>query len=191
MTLITLVRHGQTDWNLARRIQGSTDIPLNDTGRRQAREAAAELTVGDPVLLISSDLSRAEETAQIIGAARGWTGPATFAALRERNYGVAEGMTDTELVTRFGSWHTAEIPDAEPREQVAERALRALTEIAASVDEGTHIVAVSHGGVIGSLLRHLTGEPLPSLRIANGSAHTLRVQDGTLRVHEPHLLPVG
>lgn len=191
MTLITLVRHGQTDWNLARRIQGSTDIPLNDTGRRQAREAAADLIVTDPVLLVSSDLARAVETAQIIGAQRGWAGPQTFTALRERNYGVAEGMTDTELVTRFGSWHTAEISDAEPRGQVAERALRALAEIAAGVDDGTHVVAVSHGGVIGSLLRHLTGDPLPGLRIANGSAHTLRVENGTLLVHEPHLLPVA
>jgi broad specificity phosphatase PhoE len=191
VTLITLVRHGQTDWNLARRIQGSTDIPLNDTGRRQAREAAAELAIPDPVLLVSSDLSRAEETARIIGEARSWGGPQTFAALRERNYGVAEGMTDTELVTRFGSWHTAEIPEAEPREQVAERALRALLEIAEAVDAETHVVAVSHGGVIGSLLRHLTGEPLPGLRIANGSAHTLRIQGGVALVHEPHLLPVG
>ncbi len=191
MTLITLVRHGQTDWNLARRIQGSTDIPLNDTGRRQAREAAAELAIPDPVLLVSSDLSRAEETARIIGEARSWGEPQTFAALRERNYGVAEGMTDTELVTRFGSWHTAEIPEAEPREQVAERALRALREIVEAVDAETHVVAVSHGGVIGSLLRHLTGEPLPGLRIANGSAHTLRIQGGVALVHEPHLLPVG
>jgi len=191
VTLITLVRHGQTDWNLARRIQGSTDIPLNDTGRRQAREAAVDLVMTDPVLLVSSDLSRAEETARIIGAARGWSGPQTYVALRERNYGVAEGMTDTELVTRFGSWHTAEIPDAEPREEVAERALQALLEIAHGVDDETHIVAVSHGGVIGSLLRHLTGDPLPGLRIANGSAHTLRVHDGIALVHAPHLLPVS
>lgn len=191
MTLITLVRHGQTDWNLARRLQGSTDIPLNETGRHQAREAATTLNVTGPVLLVCSDLSRAEETARLIGAARGWGEPRAFPALRERHCGVAEGMTDTERLTRFGSLHPAEIPGAESHEQVIERALRVIVDIASGVDNDVHIVAVSHGELIETLLRHLASDPLPDLRIANGSAHTLRVEGDTVLVHQPHLLPVG
>lgn len=69
-TRIILVRHGETDWNRAGRIQGSTDIPLNDTGRSQARDAAerlvAEVTDAATVAVVSSDLSRARETATLI-----------------------------------------------------------------------------------------------------------------------------
>ena len=78
MTTLLLVRHGETDWNAARRIQGSSDIPLNDTGRAQARgtatglaERMAVLYGGVRPIVVSSDLSRAHETAQIIAAELG------------------------------------------------------------------------------------------------------------------------
>jgi len=68
VTTLILVRHGETDWNRDRRIQGSTDIPLNDTGREQARDAAAGLreTLELPTFMAASDLSRARETAEIL-----------------------------------------------------------------------------------------------------------------------------
>ncbi|MET0318796.1 MAG: histidine phosphatase family protein, partial [Rhodococcus fascians] len=78
MTFLALVRHGETDWNLHGRLQGSSDIPLNDTGRAQAREAVYELSDHSWDLLVSSPLSRAAETADIIGSHLGISRTATY-----------------------------------------------------------------------------------------------------------------
>ncbi len=86
MTTILLVRHGQTDWNLDRRLQGHTDRPLNDRGREQARALAAELASEPLDAVYSSDLVRAHETARIIAAGRGLDVTA-MDDLRERNFG--------------------------------------------------------------------------------------------------------
>jgi hypothetical protein len=87
---IHLVRHGETDWNVEGRLQGWTDIPLNATGIEQAH-AAASVLAGRPIgSVLSSDLSRARDTAAMIAAAAGRE-VLTDPALRERNYGVAEG----------------------------------------------------------------------------------------------------
>src|SRR5689334_7037388 len=96
MTVLTLVRHGETDWNRARRIQGLTDIPLNDTGRTQARDAATgllhQLDPTVPVVVAASDLARARETAEIIAETLGAQTPRLYPDLRERGYGQAEGV---------------------------------------------------------------------------------------------------
>lgn len=107
--LIALIRHGQTAWNLEGRMQGSTDIPLNDTGRAEARARGEELAAL-PVrwrACFSSDLSRAEETARLIvqrlraaGAPLG-PEPQLSARLRERSFGQAEGLRVEELFTRW------------------------------------------------------------------------------------------
>lgn len=181
MTVITLIRHGQTDWNLAGRIQGSTDIPLNDSGRRQAGEAADALDVAGSVMLAASDLSRATETARIIGAARGWGEPAVFPRLRERAYGEAEGTLAADFAATFGDWSTAHVPGAETREAMLARALGALDDLAAAAD-GAHVVAVTHGALIGGLIRHLSPELTDDrARVGNGSAHTFIVDDGGVR----------
>ncbi|CAN5556135.1 phosphatase PhoE [soil metagenome] len=177
MTLLTLVRHGETDWNRDRRIQGSTDIPLNDTGRAQARAAAAALS-GD--IIVSSDLSRARETAKIIATDLGLPAPRTYPALRERSYGDAEGVEAAEFIRRWGDWHNAEIPGAEPWPHLRARALRALAEVVADARGATapaaaSVIVVTHGALIRELLRHATGGELPPVgtRLANGSAYTV------------------
>ena len=93
-TRILLVRHGETDWNRDRRVQGHTDIPLNDEGRRQARALAAELDGEIVDTTYSSDLLRARETAEILCLERG-TQLVVLAALREKHFGTWEGLTDT------------------------------------------------------------------------------------------------
>lgn len=91
-----VLRHGQTDWNLAARLQGSTDIPLNDTGREQARRAAEILRDQNVERIVSSPLSRALETARIVGEAIGLE-PTTDIRLIERHFGLFEGMTIDEV----------------------------------------------------------------------------------------------
>lgn len=194
MTILTLVRHGETDWNRERRIQGSTDIPLNDTGRAQARDAAdallRDLPADQPAVVVASDLSRARETAEIIAAALGLDGPRLYPELRERGYGEAEGTLVDDFQARFGAWHTdTTVPGAEPWADVRARGVRALRLIAGDVrrtsaPEATAVIAVSHGALIGELIRHASGDtlPLPGERIVNGSAHRFVVERDSLRL---------
>jgi uncharacterized phosphatase len=178
MTLLYLVRHGETDWNLARRIQGSTDIPLNDTGRAQAAASGRLLARRQWDAVYASPLSRALETAAIIARETGLPAPLPEPALVERNYGEAEGMTGAEIDERFPGG--AEVPGRESREQVVERVMPALHALAQR-HPGESIIFVSHGGVIRSVLnavdpdRHV--EP-----IRNGSIHSFRHVDGGLEL---------
>lgn len=195
MTTLTLVRHGETDWNLRRLIQGSTDIPLNDTGRRQALDAAevlrARLAGDTPLVVASSDLSRARETAAIIADALGVTQPRTYPQLRERNYGDAEGVDISSFRERWGDWDHAVVPNAEAWADVRVRALAGLRAAIRDARRATSpaapsLIVVSHGALIRELIRHATaGEyPAPGERLANGSAHTLLVERDRLSLLE-------
>jgi uncharacterized phosphatase len=100
MTL-AFIRHGQTDWNLNNQLQGSSDIPLNETGRQQARDAVTTLEGVDWEVIVSSPLSRARETASIIAAGLDIElGPA-FDELKERDYGQGEGATAEVIAERW------------------------------------------------------------------------------------------
>lgn len=177
MTLLTLVRHGETDWNRERRIQGSTDIPLNDTGRAQARAAAATLS---GQIVVASDLSRARETAEIIAVELGLAAPRLYAGLRERSYGDAEGVEAADFIREWGDWHSAEIPGAEPWPHLRVRALRTLAAVVrdarrATAPAAASVIIVTHGALIRELIRHATGGELPPIgqRLPNGSAYTM------------------
>jgi probable phosphoglycerate mutase len=193
VTILTLVRHGETDWNRDGRIQGATDIPLNDTGRAQAREAGlllAQRLDGDtPVVVASSDLLRAAETADIIAEVLGAGPVGRYPGLRERGYGEAEGLHAAEFHARWGNWHTAQVPGAEPWPEVRERALRAIRQVIrdarhATAPRAPEVVAVAHGALIRQVIRHATGEELPAEgeRLPNGSAHTFLVERHRIRL---------
>src|SRR3954452_24611267 len=94
-TTLLLVRHGETDWNAEGRLQGHTDRPLNEYGRRQAKELAARLAGGHVDAIYASDLSRARETAEIVGERLGLT-VVIDPDLRETNWGTWEGLTGDE-----------------------------------------------------------------------------------------------
>lgn len=194
MTLLTLVRHGQTDWNLDRRIQGSTDIPLNETGRADARTAAAHLADGTHHAIYTSPLLRARETAEIISAELGLGAPVLVPGIREREFGEGEGMLVSEYMETYGGWHS-EVPGAETLEDVAERALLALDAIARdsrrrSTPVAESVVVVAHGGVIRSLIDHVSGGTLPRMgdQIVNGSAHRFEASPGVLRLLDQTVL---
>ncbi len=194
MTLLTLVRHGQTDWNLSRRIQGSTDIPLNDTGRADARTAAGRLGGDLHHAIYASPLRRARETAEIIAEELGLDEPTLIRDLREREFGEGEGLLVSEYIDRYGDW-SAPVPGAETFDDVAERTVRALDGIARdsrrrSAPAAESVIVVAHGGVIRALIDHVSGGTLPRLGqvIANGSAHRFEASPGSLRLLEQTVL---
>jgi broad specificity phosphatase PhoE len=193
VTALTLIRHGETDWNRAGRIQGSTDIPLNDTGREQARAAGIALRgardASVPVTVVASDLARARETAEIIAVELGAHAPLIYPGLRERAYGEAEGIEGVEFFRRWGGWGAADVPGAEPLPVLRERTLSALRLAVRDHRRATgrgvsSLVVVAHGGVIRELLRHASGGELPAEgeRLANGSAHDLLYERDSLRI---------
>jgi len=180
VTILTLVRHGETAWNYEGRIQGSTDIPLNDTGRLQARGIAETLAAeyaGREVLVVSSDLGRAAETADIIAAALGTSVTLRLPGLQERSYGEAEGMDAPTFSDTYGPWHAADVPGAETWPVVRERALAALAEAVASAPDGVDVIAVAHGALIREVIMFATdGEfPREGERLPNCSATTFRL----------------
>ncbi|MGA1837143.1 histidine phosphatase family protein [Herbiconiux sp. 11R-BC] len=190
MTIFTFVRHGQTDWNFQKRIQGATDIPLNDTGREQAAEAGRMLAAREWDGIVASPLSRARETAEIIAALVGLDAPELVPQLAERSYGEAEGLNAAELAERFPD-PLADVPGREKRSHVVRRVLPALEALAAE-HPGESLIVVSHGGVIGSLIRYVTEKALPRQghAIPNGSAHDFVVDDGHLSIAEFNGVPI-
>lgn len=149
-TELLLVRHGQTDWNLTHRIQGSVDIPLNATGVAQAeatRDAFRNRTFD---AIVSSQLERAVFTADAINAPHGRP-QRIDARLAERAHGTYEGWTVQEIIAEIGEGNEdaffQQSPALEPWPAVTERVLSALREIALEYSGGT-VVVVAHGGSI-------------------------------------------
>jgi uncharacterized phosphatase len=173
---IAFIRHGQTDWNAAGRMQGTSDIPLNDTGRQQAREAVEVLGAADWEVIVSSPLQRARETAQIIADGLGIELGRSYDLLVERSYGEGEGLTMNEILER---WPDREYPGLEPLDSVVARGRAALDQIA---DEypGRNVVIVCHGTLIRYTLASLLEHPID--QITNGSVSTLERTDAAWRV---------
>ena len=175
---VLLVRHGQTDWNAAARIQGASDVPLNAAGRAQAAELARTLASGErPEALYSSPLSRAMETAEIIGTALGL--PVTPAAeLTELNFGDWEGSTWEEIGRRWPREFAAYAADrrgyAPPRgESYARMLLRARPFVERlRRAPGGAALCVAHSAVIRGLLAEergiSVGDSYKRIRLPNG-----------------------
>ncbi|MGO4690539.1 histidine phosphatase family protein [Glaciibacter sp. 2TAF33] len=175
MTL-ALIRHGETEWNRELKLQGSTDIPLNDTGRGQAREAVELLAPERWDAIVSSPLSRARETAEIIASGLGITLGPTYDLLTERNYGAAEGATAEIVAAR---WPDRQYPGLEPLDSVVDRGTRALEQVAADFD-GARTIIVCHGTLIRYTLQHLSGQTFD--QILNGAISTVERHDEAWRV---------
>ena len=177
---IALVRHGETEWNRERRIQGSTDIPMNDTGRDQAHATAARLDTAGWDAVVTSPLSRARETAEIIAHRLALPAPRVEPELAERRHGTLEGLTGEER--RALEAEAVPIEGLESRVSVVSRAVPALLRLGARHPGGS-VVAVTHGGVIQSVLLHLwERRSMPSGSVANGSVHELLVTGARLQV---------
>jgi broad specificity phosphatase PhoE len=191
---LLLVRHGETEWNKEGRFQGQRDIPLSELGRTQARALRARLEVGEHAHLfddartavVSSDLRRARETAEIAFGVPGRT-LHVLRDLREFHYGVFEGLTRREVDERYpgalADWvrgdRSRAIEGGESRAGVEARAHAAVRGFLAEVAHPC-VVIVGHGGVMRQLLGACFASDEPfTLSMANTVAHQVRVERST------------
>jgi broad specificity phosphatase PhoE len=171
-TRLILVRHGQTDWNLAGRFQGQADPPLNAVGRQQAEALAESLAAGSVAAIYSSDLQRAFDTADIVARRLGLT-VQVDPRLREVNQGLWEGMLLADILTRYpDEWAARERdplrarppgPGGESIVDVAARTWPAADDIARAHAAGP-VLIVSHGLSLATLLCRALDRPLVEAR---------------------------
>jgi probable phosphoglycerate mutase len=181
-----LARHGETDWNVAGRWQGHTDVPLNATGRAQALALAERLRGEGISAVATSDLARARTTAELVAGALGLEVTLVDPDLREQRFGRFEGLTPRECEERFpGDWARyatdprAGPPGGESRAALLERVLRAVHRAAARLSSPP--LVVTHGGAMRALLAAIPAAASgPPGRIPN--AGVVRV---TLAAGEP------
>ncbi len=168
-TLIYLVRHGQTEWNVERRFQGQLDVPLSEVGEQQA-EALADWLGRQPVqfgALYSSDLERAQQTAQPIGKRLGLV-PELVPAIREIHVGEWQGLLSAEVEQRYpeqlAQWraHRFKVPGGESIHEVQQRLALWYAE-ATAAHRGQAIVVVTHGMALTALLAALNKWDLTNL----------------------------
>lgn len=178
--VIYLLRHGETDWNAQRRMQGHTDIPLNDSGRAQARAVATAVAALDIDACYASDLSRAYETAELaLSLHPTVTSPIVHIPLRERQFGTLEGLNMDEIDA-----HKSANPDhyidldgtgrlfpknGEPEDVFTARVAANLLHL--PLQHKKPVLLVTHGGVIRQMLRDFS----PGTAVFQpGNAHLYR-----------------
>ena len=171
ITRLIMVRHGETDWNRTRTIQGHRDIPLNAVGRAQARAVASQLAAEPVRAVYSSDLARARETARAIAAVHDLE-VIDEPGLRERHWGRFQGLRFDEIEALAPQAHERMVArdpayvldgGGESLEAVVARVRATLTHLG-SAYRGATLVAVAHGGVLDAVWRIATGLALDAPR---------------------------
>ncbi|SEQ15004.1 histidine phosphatase family protein [Piscibacillus halophilus] len=172
MTVIGIVRHGITDWNLAKRAQGSSDIPLNEKGIQDAEKLANRLKDEKWGVLYSSDLRRAHQTAEII-ATELEIPVITDERIREAYGGKIEGTTKAERIERWGeNWFEKDL-GIESNQSVVRRGMEFLNEVSEKHPDEP-VLIVSHGSFIRQLLNELVVELEKKYHLGNTSITKLR-----------------
>ena len=185
MTTLLITRHGQTDWNLEGRWQGHADPPLNEAGRAQSRTLAEALAAEQIDAVWCSDLARARETAEIVGARLGL--PVSIdTRLREVDVGEWSGLTSAEIERLYPGgarrrrqggtgWESGETHLA-----MRMRVVEALHRIAAA-HAGERVLVVTHGGPMSSTWLACEGERAAWVRAGNCDVDEIAVLDGRMR----------
>ena len=175
------VRHGETDWNAERRIQGQlAHVGLSALGHEQAAAAAEKLAACGAAALYASDLDRTMQTAAPIAACLGLE-VVREPALRERNFGELQGRLYSEVNDIVHEWwlrHDEQFPGGETNRQMYDRVARFLDALRADPPCDC-IVLVTHGGTINCALTYLAGIAIDSMewrRVPNCSVHTVELQ---------------
>lgn len=163
---ICITRHGETDWNVSGILQGWLDVPINEQGRRQAREMATSFAAAGFAAVWTSPLIRAGETAEIIAADLGLPPPAAHAGIKERHFGEIQGVPKSELaelnplllqqILRRNP--AAHFEGGETMDEFADRVLGGFMDIGAK-HPGERVLVVTHGWVMDVVTRHIEGVP--------------------------------
>jgi len=184
ITTLFLFRHGETDWNVQERFQGHIDIPLNDKGRAQARALVSTLRKSAIEVILSSDLSRAVETAQIVAEALEIP---VFqdVAIREAHLGKAQGLTRAEIEGQFGveiahRWRSSRVTDADISYPGGETGIQVIQRVFETMEKflKAHpyksIGVATHGGVIRRVMQNILPPDSPSVPIPNGVIYKIQ-----------------
>ena len=188
-THLGLLRHGQTDWNINFLLQGVTDIPMNQTGIEQVKLAAQAIRAEDWDVVLTSPLSRARQTAEIIASQHGYTEIIEQELLIERSFGEAEGLSHEQWRAKYSNLDV--IPGGESRTQLAERS-RLLLETISQELAGKRVLAISHGALIRTLLAIASNNELPrdGERLGNASLNVVKHSDNSWQVVNYSLEPL-
>jgi glucosyl-3-phosphoglycerate phosphatase len=197
-TRLIVWRHGNTDWNAVDRVQGQSDAPLNERGRRQAASAAPLLAALRPAAIVSSDLSRAADTAAALAALTGL--PVRLdPRLREREYGQWQGRTMSEIAETFPTeharWRAGEQSPGcgvESLDDLGKRVAEAFQE-AAEARPGVTTVLATHGGAARQGCGTLLGWPPSVVRAIGGlsNCHWAELRHDTVRGWQLRAYNVG
>ncbi len=194
MKKLYLFRHGQTDWNLQERFQGHLDIPLNSTGKTQARQIVPALIQWGIEVILSSDLLRARETAEIIAESMGIPVFQDL-GLREAHLGGAQGMTKLEMEKKFGKgllqrWRSSKVqdadisfPDGESGSIVYERVAQSIRLFILNHPNYTRIGVATHGGVIRRVMERLMPAGSPPIPIPNAVIYSMHYDVTTTKFY--------
>jgi len=163
-----LFRHGQTDWNINFLLQGITDIPMNQTGIEQVRTAAKAINKDDWDIVLTSPLTRAMQTAEIIADSLGFDVVMQEQLLIERSFGEAEGLSHEKWKQKYSNLD--EIPGGESKSQLLTRSQLLLDTVSTGF-AGKRVLAISHGALIRTLIAIASNNELPrdGERLGNAS----------------------
>lgn len=195
LVIVGLVRHGITDWNELGKSQGISDIPLNEVGKKQAVALANRLSLEEKWdIIVTSDLSRAKETGQLIATKLNLQDIKFDKRIREINCGEIEGTTEEGRLKKWGSnWRELDL-GMEKFEDVSKRGYEFLSELANTYSD-KRILVVSHGALIGLTLQSLLPQKFPRTHIENTSLTILCNNDDkwdcTLYNCTKHLVEYG
>ena len=195
MSDLILIRHGQSVWNAANRFTGWTDVELSEIGVSEAEEAGRSLSSQRIDVVHTSDLIRAQRTAEIImslnEASEGYSTKFDW-RLNERNYGSLQGLNKAETAEKFGAeqvhiWRRSfdvAPPDGESLEMTAERTIPYFEEeILPDLQEGRGVLVSAHGNSLRSIVMHIEGissEDIVSLEIQTGSPMFYEFEGGEI-----------
>jgi len=186
---ICVSRHGETDWNISGILQGWTDVLLNDLGRQQAHELAVAVACCRISRIYSSPLRRALETAEIIARKLRLGPPVCHDGLKERNFGVIQGVPKAELSPEFLEQIVKRNPacyfdHGETMEGFAGRVLEAIASIAKD-HPGERVLVITHGWVMDVITRHILNLPpsaILNMKRKNGECLSLAATEDSIRL---------